>query len=194
MQGPLEIAYRGIDKTEELDNLIRRKAAKLERICDHMISCRIAVESQKPRHSGNPYRVRIDMTVPPGHELVAKRESNSNNSQESLPVVIHRAFDAAYKQLQELVERQRKRVKKHPQQEPVAFVSRIFPQDGYGFLKTVDGRDIYFHKHSALHNDFEKMEVGMGVRFVEEQGEKGPQASTVEVVYQPGPPNEKEAE
>lgn len=43
-------------------------------------------------------------------------------------------------------------------------------------------REIYFHEHSVLNCDFKQLKVGIEVRFVEEQGEKGPQASTVTVI------------
>lgn len=56
-------------------------------------------------------------------------------------------------------------------------VSKLFPQ--YGFLETPDGREIYFHHNSVLDRNFDHLEVGSEVRFVEEDGEQGPQASTV---------------
>jgi cold shock CspA family protein len=49
----------------------------------------------------------------------------------------------------------------------------------YGFLTSDDGREIYFHKNSVLGRAFPPLHVGTAVRFVEEAGEKGPQASTV---------------
>ena len=65
---------------------------------------------------------------------------------------------------------------------PRAWVSRLFPEGGDGFLQTSDGREIYFHRNSVRHGDFDHLTVGMEVRFAEEQGEKGPQASTVTCV------------
>jgi cold shock CspA family protein len=57
----------------------------------------------------------------------------------------------------------------------------LFPEEGYGFLATPDGREIYFHRHSVLHPGFDRLAIGTEVRFVEESGEKGPQASTVAI-------------
>ena len=37
-----------------------------------------------------------------------------------------------------------------------------------------------------LQGDFPRLEIGTGVRFVEERGEEGPQASTVQIVDKPG--------
>ena len=64
---------------------------------------------------------------------------------------------------------------------PRAIVSALFPEKGYGFLTTPDGREFYFHKNSVLHDKFKNLKIGMKVRFVEELGEKGAQASTVKV-------------
>ncbi len=44
MQIPLEISFRDVQKTEEIERLIREKVEKLEQICDYMISCRVVVE------------------------------------------------------------------------------------------------------------------------------------------------------
>jgi cold shock CspA family protein len=183
MQIPLEIAYRGIEKSDEIEALIREKTEKLEKICGYISSCRIAVEKpQKHQKSGNPYRVRIDVTVPPGHEIVARREPSHGNVHTDLPAEIREAFDAVRRQLKELVERQRGEMKTHPQQEVHAVVSKLFREEGYGFLETLDGREIYFHRNSVLGDDFDTLSVGTGVNFTEQPGEKGPHASTVRVV------------
>jgi cold shock CspA family protein len=52
----------------------------------------------------------------------------------------------------------------------------------YGQLITPDQRLIYFHRNSVVNGDFDKLEIGAEVRFVEETGEEGPQASTVMIV------------
>lgn len=186
MNVPLEISYRNMTKTESVDRLIRDKVAKLERVCDHISSCRVAVEKAQHKRAGNPYRIRIDMTVPPGHEVVVTRNPGEGRSHERLPTMLRKAFEAARRQLQDLTERQRGQVKTHPAQESNAVVLRLFRDDGYGFLKALDGREIYFHKNSVLHGNFERLEIGTGVRIVEEMGQEGLQASTVEIVDKPG--------
>ena len=187
MKVPLEVFFQGISKTPDIEDLIRERVAKLEQTCSYLSSCKVAVESpQKHQKSGDPFRIRIDMTVPPGHELVVKEESSQGDIHDALPKVLRRVFDAARRQLQELVERQRGEVKTHPQQEATALVVKLFRRRGYGFLKTTDGRELYFHRNSVLEDDFDRLEVGTGVRFLEEAGEKGPQATTVQIVDKPG--------
>ncbi len=183
MQIPLEISYRDIKKTDNIDNLIREKVNKLERVCDHMTSCRVAVERPQGTISdGSPFRIRIDMRVPPGHELIVERKPGEGSMSDSLEKVIRYAFDAAKKQLEKITQKQRSNVKLHPEQEVAAIVDRVFLEEGYGFLRTINGREIYFHKNSVVNKDFDKMEAGMGVNFFEEQGDEGPQASTVHVI------------
>lgn len=186
MQVPLEVTYRDVEKTEALETLVREKVAKLEQVCDRLNSCRVAIEKIHDRpSSGSPYRVRIDMTVP-GQELVAESNPGEGIQYIEIQPVIRDAFDAARRQLQEISERQRNRVKTHEAQDMTAIVAKIFRDEGYGFIKTFDGREVYFHRNSVLHDDFDRLEVGTGVHFFLEDGEEGPQASTVKIVNKPG--------
>lgn len=187
MQVPLEISYRDVPKTEDLEAEIRRNVDKLEKVCDSIISCRVSLEQpQKHQRAGRAYRVRIDLRVPPNHEVVARREAGRGDMHDSLPVVLNDAFDAASRQLRDLVERRRGEIKLHPEQQPNAFVAKLIPGEGYGFLRALNGREVYFHKNSVLHHDFDRLEIGIGVHYTEEAGEQGPQASTVRVVDKPG--------
>lgn len=189
MQLPAEISFKNVNKTPELEDLIKQKIARLDKICDYMTSCRVMIERpQKYPDTGNPHRVRIDITVPPAHEIVAKQSASEGDMHDPLATVITKTFHAAERQLKELTERQHGEVKTHPQQQVMGIVDKLFTDQEYGFIKTVDtSEDIYFHKNSVLHGDFDKLTVGTGVRFVAEQGDKGIQASSVEIIYKPGP-------
>ncbi|MFW6125754.1 MAG: HPF/RaiA family ribosome-associated protein [Chloroflexota bacterium] len=179
----LKTSYRGMDKDEAIEELIREKAAKLEKFHPQTVSCRVAIEKRHQHQDfGRPYRVRIEARIPPGHDVVAERRSTRGDMHEPLQHVVREAFDAAYRQVKEIVERQRRDVKEHPEQETMALVEKLFPQEGYGFLRTLDGREVFFHRNSVLGGDFDRLKVGTGVRFAEEEGEKGPQASTVQIV------------
>mgnify|MGYP005853820735 CR=1 FL=1 len=187
MQIPPEITYRNLDKTEPLEALIQEKISKLEETCDHISSCRIAIEKihDHPK-SGSPYRVRLDLTVPPGHELAVDKNPNEGTQYVPLETVIRDAFEAARRQLSELVQRQRYEVKHHEQQEMVAIVSELFSQEDYGFIKTLDGREVYFNRNSVLQDDFDRLEVGTGVQFSLQENEKGSRASSLRIVNKPG--------
>lgn len=191
MQGTTSVSFKDIVKTPEIEALIQKKIAKLERFCDYLISCRVIIEQpQRHQEVGNPYRVRIDMKVPPAHELVVQEPSSKGDMHDPLNVVITKTFHKAERILKGLVEKQRGNIKFHPQQQVMGIVHSLFPEQGYGFIKTVDTQqDIYFHHNSVLHNEFNDLQLGTGVRFNAEEGNKGIQASSVEIVYKPGIPN-----
>lgn len=179
-----EITYRNLNKTESIDSLIQEKISKLEKFCDYMTSCRVVVEkAHEHPSSGSPYKVSIDITIPHGREIAVSHNPDSGKQYPPLEAVIRDAFEAARRQVVGLATEQKGDRKAHPEQEISAIITKIFPEQDYGFLKTVDtGREIYFHRNSVINNDFTQLQVGNGVRFKETQGEMGPQATTVQVI------------
>jgi ribosomal subunit interface protein len=176
MKIPLQITSRNLDLAEVFKEQIREKAERLDKFYDQIMRCRVVVEvPHRHSHEGILYKVHIHMTVP-GTELVVEHELA-----EDLEVAIRDAFDAARRKLEDFARRQRGDVKQH-EALPRALISALFPDGGYGFLTTPDNREIYFHEHSVVNRDFRHLKVGMEVRFAEEEGEKGPQASTVSVI------------
>jgi cold shock CspA family protein/ribosome-associated translation inhibitor RaiA len=181
MQVPLQISFRHMEHSEAIETLIREKVAKLDASPDHLIGCRVVVEPAGKHHKhGNLYEVRLDISVP-GEEIVIVREPSEHTEYRDIQVAIRDAFDSARRQLADYVHRRRGAVKAL-ETAPHARVSKLFPDEGYGFLSTPDGREIYFHRHSVLQEGFERLIIGTEVAFVEEEGKKGPQASTVRPV------------
>ncbi|MGH7782634.1 MAG: HPF/RaiA family ribosome-associated protein [Candidatus Binatia bacterium] len=131
MQVPLKVTFRNVRKDAAIKKLIENQAAKLERVCDHIISCRLAVEKpQEHQNSGNSFRVRIDVTVPPEHELVAVREAGKGDLHEQLATVIRDAFGTMRRRLNKLMEKQHGDVKMHPAQEVGGLVVRLLRDQG----------------------------------------------------------------
>ncbi len=187
MQVPLEITFRNVPKSSALEALVREKAAQLERVCSHIISCRVALEKPHAfQETGTPYRVRLLMTVPPNHEIVVTRNPGEGDFHDDLPAVVRSAFEAARRQLKELVERQRGEIKSHPQQQVQAFVIRLFRTEGYGFLKNFNGQEIYFQRQCVVGDEFDRLRIGTGVSYQAITGERGLQATTVQIVDKPG--------
>ncbi len=176
MKLPLEISAREVRINGETEELIRDKALKLDRFYDQIIGCRVKVDvPHRSQRSGIMYNVSIDITVP-GGELIVKREPD-----EDLHVAIVNSFETAQRRVKEYADRQRGEVKTHFEK-PVARVLRIFTEQGYGFLMTHEGREVYFHKNAVLDGKFEVLNVGTEVTFIERSGDKGSQASSVSVV------------
>jgi cold shock CspA family protein len=199
MKMTLQVTFRNIESSPIVEEWIRAEAAKLETFYSQIMSCRVAVEIPHRHHKkGTPSHIRIDLTLP-GGEIVVKREPSLssrtrrlgereikkdlevNIPHKNLRLAINDAFKAVARRLQDYARRQRGDIKSHAPLR-VARVSKILPDEGYGFLTSDDGRGIYFHKNSVLNRAFPRLKVGTTVTFVEEPGEKGPQASTIRVV------------
>jgi cold shock CspA family protein len=170
-----------MDSSEAVEARVRSEAEKLDTLYDQIMRCSVVVEAHhKHRHKGNTYHVRIDLTVP-GSELVASREPDQHHAHEDVYVAIRDAFNAARRQLKASASRRRRSVKTH-EVPPHGRISELFTEEGYGKIESSDGREIYFHENSVLNAAFDKLKIGTEVRFVEEAGDQGPQASTVKVV------------
>src|SRR4028119_1293700 len=103
MKVPPEITFRGVEKTAGLEALVQEKIAKLEEVCNYISSCHIAIE--KPNEStsnGSPYRVRVDITVPPGHELVAESKPGEGPQYDAGEIAIRDAFRAGRRHRRQL--------------------------------------------------------------------------------------------
>ena len=197
MNLPIQITFRNTEPSPPLEAKVRKEAAKLERFYAPLVSCRVVIETPEHRRRyGGLYHVRIDLGVP-GGELVVKNEPSLYGStaegeektakhqeidtpHKHMDVAVRDAFRSARRQLEEYARRQRRDVKLHESRQ--AKVVELFPDKAYGFLETSDGRAVYFHQNSVLRGAFARMKVGSRVSFAEEQGEQGPQASTVRLV------------
>jgi cold shock CspA family protein/ribosome-associated translation inhibitor RaiA len=200
MQLTPAITFRGIAPSAALEAEIRARIDKLETYCRSIMGCRVLIEFAERHHEmGNRYHVRIDLTVP-GEEIVVAHEASLHGTEQDVDlekatkgaepdperrhahVAVREAFDVARRRLQDYVRRHRGTVKTAARQ-PRGRVVRLFPIDEYGYIEAEDGHEVYFQRTSVLKDSFDRLVVGSTVSFVEEAGEKGPQASTVKLTH-----------
>ena len=175
---PVQITFRNMEPSAAVEDRVRERATRLDTYHDRIMRCRVVVESpHRHRHQGKVFHVRIDVTVPQG-EIVVSQEPELDHAHEDVFVAIRDAFDAMQRRLQDHARQQRGAVKTH-EPAPAGRIVRLFQDDGYGFIETADAREIYFHRNAVVDADFADLQVGARVEFIEEQGEQGPQASTV---------------
>lgn len=178
MQVPIQITFHGVPHSDALETYVRQHAAKLETFFARIIGCRVAIEApHQSAHSGRHYRVRIDLTVP-NEEIAVARVPDENDTTEDAYAATDRAFDEAARRLQDYVRRVRGEVKPHEHHKQ-GRVKKLFTYEGYGFVETPEGDEVYFHRNAVLDRAFNRMTIGSKVSFVEEMGDKGPQASTI---------------
>src|SRR5262245_61856047 len=178
MQVPLQVSFRNMPPSPAVEADIREKAAKLEEFYDRITSVRVVVETPHRQHrQGKLFHVRIDLRVP-------GREPAEQRAHEDVHVAVRDAFDAARRQLEDYVRETRGNVKTHDTPAQGRIV-RLDPEGRHGFIATADSREVYFHRNCVVDAEFDELRVGDEVRFAEELGEKGPQATTVHLVGTP---------
>ncbi len=195
MQVPLEIAYHNTEGNGWLDEYIRERAEHLDRTAGGLVACRIVVERSQHQHqTGNPYRVRVEATIPPKKVLIGDKEEVVEDRHLQLRPIIRHAFDAVEKQVtkQKQMMRGSGKQNRNPaeiaalpeeEEESNAAVVRIFRSEGYGFLKVpADDDEYYFHRNAVTNDAFDHLQVGTEVRFEPSMGEEGPQADLVEII------------
>lgn len=170
MQKPAGIVARD-PAAETVREEIEARVAKLEEFFDRITGCRVTVDGPGGHRGRGRYHIGIEISVP--RSVIAL----SHQSDEEIAIAMRDAFNAAERRLEDYVRRLRGDVKARHGSSHGTIV-RLFPERDYGFLEA-DGREIYFHRHSVLPPGFDDLAVGSRVRFAEEEGEKGPQASTV---------------
>ena len=181
MKQPLDIVFRDMPPSEFVEAKIKEKAAMLDKFYDRVMSCRVVVEMPHSHHNkGKLFHVTIDLTVPDG-ELVVNRSPKDHHAHEDVYVAIRDAFDAAKRQLQEYARKRRGDVKRHESPDH-GRITELVSWEDYGRIQTSDGRDIYFHRNSLVDADYDALEPGDEVRFSVEEGDHGPQASTVHII------------
>ena len=180
MQIPLKMSFEGgLTASEALCARIEHEAEKLARVSDRIAACRVSVVGRGGRRRrGELYDVKLTLAVSGRGDMVVTRNPSADHAHEDVYVAIRDAFEAARRRLQYDRARFSGRRKSHALAQS-GVVSRIAREDGFGFIETADGREVYFHRNAVLNGGFQRLEVGAPVRFSEEDGEKGPQASTV---------------
>lgn len=182
MQVPAQIDFQGMDASPELRRRAEEWIGKLETRFGRITSCRVAVKAPGEHHkTSGLYEVNIEMALPDGRNVTAARTPPADERFQIARFALDEAFKRARRQLQDQARRLRGQVKSHVAA-PMGTIVDLHSDDGYGFVRTADDRDIYFHRNSVLEEGFDKLELGTRVTFSEEQGIKGPQASTVRVI------------
>ena len=181
MEIPVQIRFQNMEPSAAVESAVEERVRKLERFADHIISCRVTIEAPHKHHKkGKIYHVVVDIRIP-GGELVASRDPGQHHAHEDVYVAVRDAFNAAKRQLEDRVRVQRGKVKAHDVP-PHGRIVALHPESDYGRIETPDGREIYFHRNSVVNSDFDRLETGLEVRFSEELGEQGPQATSVQLI------------
>lgn len=127
----MQVTFRRMNHSPEVEDWIREEAQKLETFYGRILGCRVAVEMPHRHHlKGKHPHIRIDLNLP-GTKIIVKREpavfprswvAGAGPRSKRVPrkpphsdlrLVIHDAFKAAGRRLQDFARRSQGKVKTH---------------------------------------------------------------------------------
>ncbi len=189
MQKDVEIAFRNIESSDAAETAIRDHVARLEHMFGSMTSCRVRVDQRNQNvNETMPPVVHIDISVPGHNDIVVAHEADHLQRKYQAPDLrnaINEAFRIAERRLGKykdkltdhgIAERGHEAANEFRGQ-----IAEITPERDFGFLLTKEGGLLYFHRNSLLSGDFDGLERGDEVSYVEQAGDTGPIASKVRV-------------
>ena len=182
MQVPLQIHFQSMDPSEAMEARVRERVARLEKLIDTIISCRVTLEAPHKQPHRSHVAIAININVP-GKEINVKREQRRHETRSDAYQVIRIAFDIAERQLEDYLRISRHDVKTHDGP-TYARIVKLYPEQDYGFIETPVHLNVYFHSTAVSGYDFDDLKVGTEVLYTlaSEEGPMGPQASKVQVV------------
>lgn len=183
MDIPLEIAFKNIEKSDFIDGLIRNRVDRLETFHDHIVSCRVVVETpfRAPEGGKPPLGIAVEVTVPGSKMLVAKEQQHRHDAKADHAAIVNRAFERIERQLGEHRDIRAGDVKTSEAAGQTGRVARLFPDQDYGFVEIAGSGDLYFTRNAVLGADYDDLQEGSMVRVTvaTTEGPMGPQASSV---------------
>jgi len=188
LQVPLEIAFHNVESPPWAEEEIRLRVAKLEKLYERLVSCRVRVDQRANNSNGTiPPVVRIELGIPGHKDLVVSHEPDYLQRKFQTPDLhnaINEAFRIAEDRLAELKTKREGRTKEihhDAENQFLGQVAELTPEQDFGFLMTKEGSLLYFHRNSLLSGEFDALKRGDEVSYVEHLGDTGPTASKVRV-------------
>ncbi len=174
---PLDIHIEG-QKVEVLPDWRGKIEEELERLQKHysgpILHARVEIIGTEHHHLG-AFEVHLAATVP-GDVITIMRQG------EFVHPLLVEAFDVLDRRLEERSRVVQQKVKTHEEFARVGKVIRLFPDREYGFIETEDGLEVYFHANAVKKGSFDQLNPGTAVKFGQEEGREGPQATWVQPV------------
>jgi ribosomal subunit interface protein len=147
-----EIIFHDVDRSEWIETYIVERLQKLERFAQGITRCRVTLSQEQGKHK------------------------KGNRYSVMVEVRMPPQHDLAIKK--------QKEIRDMPTQLP-ALINLAFGAIERQLKKTAAlrrGEEKAHDRNSVLHGDFERLSVGTAVRFSPEDGDNGPQASSVQVI------------
>jgi cold shock CspA family protein len=184
METEPQIVFEHMAPDERVKDLVGEELAKLEQFFGRITSAHIFVSAPpegRPREA--LYRANLRLLMPGGREVVISHDPDKFRYKENAATAVRDAFDAARRQLQDQAGVMDGKVKQHTDPGPLQLgrVARLMREEGYGFIETEAGHEVFFTRHKVKHGAYDRLALDMAVHFEEEMGDDGPVATLVRI-------------
>jgi len=189
MQIPVDIAFHNLPSSAAAEGAIRDHIGRLERIYKRMTTCRVRVDQRNQNQSETiPPVVRIEISVPGHKDIVVSHEPGYLQHKFQTPD-LYNAINEAFRIAELRLSKYKDKLCDHgtaemgheASNEFRGQVAELTPDQDFGYLMTKEGGLLYFHRNSVLSGDFDALNRGDEVSYVETMGDTGPIASKVRV-------------
>jgi cold shock CspA family protein/ribosome-associated translation inhibitor RaiA len=172
----LEIQSRNVAMTPRWKTEIEGRMADLQQGHEDMVHARVTlIKNRHHKKLKNAAEATVVITLPRRQVITARKGDKTFDE------AIRAAFAAVQTELKKFRDKRVSKDLRLPPAPPLrGVVCKLFAKSGYGFILQEGGGEVYFHKHALRGLAFDELEDGTEVVLNVEQGEKGPQATTVQ--------------
>ena len=171
----LQVESRNVDMTPRWKTEIETRMQDLQAGHDDLMHGRVTLT--KNRHHRKEVHVAeaLVLVTLPGRQTITARKEDKTFEE-----AIRAAFSAVQTELQKYREKRRATEIRTPPRPPQrGVISKVFREEGYGFILQDGGGEVYFHKHALRGLDFLGLSDGTEVVFNAAPGNKGDHATVV---------------
>lgn len=186
MERQLQIAFKNVESSASLEELIRERVERLQRFHPNIIGARVVVEvpHRSPEGAKPPLGIAVEVDIPGRAPVIARGEQERRSAKGDNSAVVNRVFEAAERQLEQITAIRKGEVKQHGSSGDTGVVVRLFPEQNYGFIEVKGSPDLYFSRDVCGNGSFAEIKVGsiVHVTRASAEGPMGPQASSVKLL------------
>jgi len=168
----LRIDCRNIAMAPRWKTSVEQYMEKLQKGFTDVTHARVTLEKNLHHKKGRVATVQVVLSVR-GATMTA------NKTEKTFEEAIKAAFLAVGRELKAHLGKQKSTEVRLPPAPLTGVIDSLNRAQGHGFILIEGGDRVYFHQNAVHGLDFDELEEGTRVSFNVEQGEKGPQATTV---------------
>lgn len=98
---PLQVTYRGMTRSEALEEKIAERVEKLTKTGERILDAHISVEASQPHNKGHVFAVHAVVRTPHG-EVVVSNDKDRHGDHDDAYLAVRDAMDALHRRILEM--------------------------------------------------------------------------------------------